>query len=148
MPLACPVTQNPMPGHFPPTLRWGEDAFKLVFQFNNRGNAKKKKEKIKKKIKKRVRERCPTLRELNEANLLCLSRAVVAAKWVIVADFASCSYRHRWKEGDPKLRDEIKTEQKNRIKILKESLEQEAEKSRSNLPLRGDSAKYTLKTYH
>lgn len=53
----------------------------------------------------------PYFKKIIEANLLCLSKAVDPAKWVIAADFASCSYRHHWKKEDPKLRDEIKPEQ-------------------------------------
>lgn len=91
-----------MPGHFPPTLCWREDGFKLVFQFNNWGNEKKNRE----------GETLPYFKEIIEANLLCLSKAVDPAKWVIVADFASFSYRHHRKKKDPKLRDEIEPEQK------------------------------------
>lgn len=54
----------------------------------------------------------PYFKKIIEANLLCLSKAVDPAKWVIAADFDSCSYRHHQKKGDPELRDEIKPEQK------------------------------------
>lgn len=54
----------------------------------------------------------PYFKKISEANLLCLSKGVDLAKWVIAADFTSCSYRHHRKKGDPKLRDEIKSEQK------------------------------------
>lgn len=85
---------------------------------------------MKKKIKRR--RTLPYFKEINEANLLRLSKAVVPAKWVIAADFASCSYRHHQTEGDAKLRDEIKTERKIELK-WKRKVEQEAGRSEDKI---------------